>query len=40
MQKISDWASKSVWRTVLCAPLLIAYAVWKIPGALKEWGQS
>ena len=40
MQRVSDWASKSLWRTILAAPVLLVYIIWKIPGALKEWGKS
>jgi hypothetical protein len=39
MQRLSDWASGSPWRTIIALPILLPYVIWKIPGALKEWGE-
>lgn len=40
MERVAKWAASSVWRTIVALPILLPYVIWKIPGALKEWGES
>lgn len=40
MQRLSDWASRHPWGYVLVGPLLLIYIIYKLPGALRDWGHS
>jgi hypothetical protein len=40
MERLSRWTSKHPWAYLFLWPVFLVYLAWKIPQALKEWGNS